>query len=339
MNAINHIQALGFQWPAADPFLFCVHHEDHYPAGNERHGIDPEHLRGRNVGQDFEVKDGFRLYHGRGVPGFPGHPHRGFETVTVVREGLVDHSDSHGAAGRYGFGDVQWMTAGSGLQHAEMFPLLYEDKDNPLELFQIWLNLPAKSKMVDPDFKMLWAESIPNVVHHDENGKQTLVEVIAGRIGDDVAPAPAPNSWAADPGNEVAIWNIQMDAGAEWQLPAASVGLNRSIYFYRGSALNVDGQNLPAYHMARLESDQSVHLQAEDEPVRILMLQGKAINEPVAQYGPFVMNTEQEIRDAFEDFRRTEFGGWPWPTHEPVHGERQRYAKYADGREEVPSSH
>ncbi|MGY8952745.1 MAG: pirin family protein, partial [Flavobacteriales bacterium] len=159
-NAIIKIRPLGFQWETLDPFLFCVHHEDKYPNGNSEMGPDAS-LSGRHIGQDFVIKDGWRMYHGSKVPGFPGHPHRGFETITVVREGLVDHADSMGASGRYGNGDVQWMTSGRGVQHSEMFPLMNLDKSNPMELFQIWLNLPSKSKMVDPHFKMLWAEEIP----------------------------------------------------------------------------------------------------------------------------------------------------------------------------------
>ena len=168
---VNSIEPLGFQWKASDPFLFCVHHEDAYPAGNEKMGPDKELLKGRNIGQDFEVKDGFRMYHGQTVPGFPSHPHRGFETVTVVRKGVVDHTDSMGASGRYGHGDVQWMTAGKGIQHAEMFPLVNDTKENTLELFQIWLNLPQENKFVDPYFKMLWSHSIPNYKHTDSKGK------------------------------------------------------------------------------------------------------------------------------------------------------------------------
>ncbi len=135
-SVIRQSVPLGFQWPTSDPFLFCVHHEDHYPKGNGKFGPDAS-LAGRDMGQDFAGKDGWRMYHGDDVPGFPGHPHRGFETVTVVQRGIVDHADSLGAAGRYGDGDVQWMTAGAGVQHSEMFPLLHEDKENPMELFQI----------------------------------------------------------------------------------------------------------------------------------------------------------------------------------------------------------
>ncbi len=139
---IKSIRPLGFQWETQDPFLFCVHHEDFFPKGNDRMGPDPKEFQGREMGQDFMIKDGYRMYHGKTVPGFPGHPHRGFETITIVRKGIVDHSDSLGASGRYGNGDVQWMTAGEGVQHAEMFPLINREEENPMELFQIWLNLP-----------------------------------------------------------------------------------------------------------------------------------------------------------------------------------------------------
>jgi len=107
----------GRPWPTPDPFLFCVHHNDRYPKGNEQFGPDVS-LQGRQLGRDFAWKDGWNMYHGRTVPGFPSHPHRGFETVTVVRQGRLDHADSLGATARYGDGDVQWLTAGAGIQHA-----------------------------------------------------------------------------------------------------------------------------------------------------------------------------------------------------------------------------
>ena len=118
-------------------------------------------LEGRNIGQDFAGKDGWRMYHGDVVPGFPQHPHRGFETVTFVREGYIDHSDSLGATARFGRGDVQWLTAGAGIVHSEMFPLLKPDAGNRLELFQIWVNLPAKSKFAAPYFTMFWDKDVP----------------------------------------------------------------------------------------------------------------------------------------------------------------------------------
>jgi redox-sensitive bicupin YhaK (pirin superfamily) len=329
-------RALGFQWDTLDPFLFCVHHEDKFPHGNEKMGPPANYLSGRHIGDDFIIKDGFRMYHGDTVPGFPGHPHRGFETVTVVREGFVDHADSLGAAGRYGQGDVQWMTAGKGVQHSEMFPLLSQEKENPMELFQIWLNLPKKNKMVDAHFKMLWSESIPKYVHTDALGKTTKVEVIAGTLGKYSAPAPPPNSWAADPSNEVAIWNIRMEPGAKWTLPKASEGINRTVYYYIGDSITMAGQKISKYHAVVVRSEQDIEIHNGDTKARLLVLQGKPINEPVISYGPFVMNTKEEINQAFEDYHRTQFGGWPWPQGGQVHDRNAgRFALHADGKKEV----
>lgn len=331
-NPILKVKPLGFQWETQDPFLFCVHHEDAFPAGNASLGPKVS-LQGRNLGNDFHIKDGWRMYHGKTVPGFPGHPHRGFETVTVVRKGMVDHSDSMGAAGRYGDGDVQWMTSGKGVQHAEMFPLIKEDEDNPMELFQIWLNLPKANKFVEPHFKMLWGETIPKLTQKDDSGKTTQVEVIAGKIAKSVAPTPPPNSWAANTANEVAVWNIKMDAEATWQLPKASKGINRTIYFYSGDKLKLNNQDLMYYHSADVAADQEITLKAGQKECKILVLQGKPIAEPVVQHGPFVMNTIEEVQQAYNDFQKTQFGGWPWPKYDNVHDKNKgRFALHADGR-------
>lgn len=339
MNPILKIKPLGFQWETADPFLFCVHHEDKFPKGNELMGPSSEHFKGRHMGDDFIIKDGFRMYHGKTVPGFPGHPHRGFETITVVRQGLVDHADSMGAAGRYGDGDVQWMTAGKGVQHSEMFPLIHKDKENPMELFQIWLNLPKKNKMVAPHFKMFWRETIPVVKHKDSSGKHTLIEVIAGVLDGKKAPQPPPDSWASDPKNEVAVWNIKMESNAIWVLPKASAGINRTLYFYEGDVVTFHGQKIPKYHAVELNPTQELEIVAGNNEVSILMLQGRPISEPVIQYGPFVMNTKEEIQQAFEDYHATQFGGWPWPKYDQVHPrDKSRFAKHADGKEEIKTS-
>ena len=138
----------------------------------------------------------------RDVPGFPQHPHRGFETVTVVRRGLLDHSDSMGATARYGRGDVQWLTAGRGIQHAEMFPLVERQRENPVELFQIWLNLPIRDKMADPYFAMLWSHTVPKQIVRDSEGRTTEIVMTAGHYGDVRAPSPPPSSWASHTGQQ-----------------------------------------------------------------------------------------------------------------------------------------
>lgn len=338
-SAIKSIKPLGFPWQTQDPFLFCVHHQDFYPKGNDVMGPAAT-LKGRALGQDFAPnKEGWRMYHGEQVPGFPAHPHRGFETVTIVTKGLVDHSDSLGAAGRFGFGDVQWMTAGKGVQHCEMFPLLHKDKENPLELFQIWLNLPKAKKLTAPHFAMLWDDMIPTYKATGINGKSTEVKVVAGRIEMIHAPAPAPDSWAATENNEVAIWTIKMEPGAQWNLPTASAQANRSLYFYDGSSIKVAGKQFSTHQAIELLADKEVILENGDTESYLLLLQGKPINEPVVQHGPFVMNTQAEIQQAMNEYRQTEFGGWPWPSYENVHPrEKSRFARYPDGREEVKSS-
>ncbi|HKK78409.1 MAG TPA: pirin family protein [Phaeodactylibacter sp.] len=336
-TAVKLVRALGFPWATQDPFIFCAYHFDRYPKGNDQLGPDAS-LGGRAIGQDFDPSHDWRMYHGRTVPGFPHHPHSGFETVTIGKQGLIDHADSLGAAGRFGNGDVQWMTAGKGVQHSEMFPLLHQDRDNPLELFQIWLNLPAKSKRVEPHFKMLWADSVPVYKQQDENGKSIEVDIVAGELEDLRAPEPAPDSWAADPANGVAIWTIKLEAGAQWTLPAAGAGLNRSLYFYRGDTVRVDEREVPVQKIIDLHSDQPALLQNGDEDAYFLFLQGKPINEPVVQHGPFVANTKDEIYRIMQEYQATEFGGWPWPRPDQVHERtRGRFAKHVDGRVEEKS--
>jgi quercetin 2,3-dioxygenase len=336
-DPVLSVAPLGFPWPTADPFLFCVHHDDAYPAGNDVLGPDAP-LAGRDIGQDFAGKDGWRMYHGDTVPGFPSHPHRGFETVTVVRRGVIDHSDSLGAAARFGAGDVQWLTAGRGIVHAEMFPLLDRSHPNPLELFQIWLNLPAKSKMAAPHFTMLWSAAIPRQAFADAGGGTTDVVGIAGHLAGLAPLPPPPKSWAAEPASDLAIATLTMTPGARWILPAArGAGTRRRLYFFTGSMLAFGGRRVPVGSMVEVRADADVELVNGDATAELLLLQGAPIGEPVAQYGPFVMNTEAEIRRAFDDYQATQFGGWPWPRSDPVNPREQgRFARHPDGRIESP---
>ena len=335
-SAIKSIKSLGFPWETEDPFLFCVYHADAYPKGNKQFG-PADSLEGRQLGNDFVLKDGWRMYHGKVVPGFPVHPHRGFETVTVVRKGLVDHSDSLGGAGRYGDGDVQWMTAGEGIQHAEMFPLLKSDAPNPLELFQIWLNLPGAAKMVEAHYSMLWKETIPVYRVKDAEGRQITVEIFAGTLGDMKAPEPAPKSWAFDAQNEVAIWYLQMEAQAEWSLPMASEGINRTLYFFEGDHLFINQTQVESGKSIQLDPQQEVTLKNGGSEGRFLLLQGRPIQEPVVNYGPFVMNTREEIQQTYREYQETQFGGWPWPRPDQVHPpEKGRFALYPGGAVQLP---
>ena len=339
-------QPLGFPWVTIDPFLFCAYHDDAYPQSNGDMAVDEALLGGRQLGSDFSRKDGWSMYHGNPVPGFPGHPHRGFETVTVVRKGRIDHSDSLGATARFGDGDVQWLTAGKGIVHAEMFPLLDAAAPNPLELFQIWLNLPARNKMVAPHFTMFWAGDVPRFTATDAEGRTTHVSSVAGRIGPvHGAPgeggplAPPPDSWAAQPDADLAIWTIKMAPGARWTLPAASgAGTRRSLYFFKGQSVTIAGQAVSGHAAIELRADADAELVNGDTEAEFLVLQGRPIGEPVVQYGPFVMNTQAEIAQTMQDYRRTQFGGWPWADDAPVHGrDPARFAKHPDGREERPA--
>ena len=339
-NGILATAPLASQWQTLDPFLFCVHHRDAYPGGNDEMGPERSLLRGRNIGADFSMEDGWSMYHGDVISGFPRHPHRGFETVTLARCGYVDHSDSLGAAARFGQGDVQWMTAGRGIVHSEMFPLVRRNDPNPIELFQIWLNLPAEDKLRDPHFTMFWSEEMPRTTRGDDAGQGVELVYIAGAPPGQNSPAPPPDSWASRPQAEVAIWTLKLDARARFTLPSASVGLNRVIYFFDGQSLNVAGHALDLGergHAIQLRSDCAIALENGAEESELLLLQGRPIGEAVAQHGPFVMNTSDEIRQAMADYQATQFGGWPWGSDAPAHERDQgRFARHPDGTVEQP---
>jgi hypothetical protein len=211
-------------------------------------------------------------------------------------------------------------------------PYVETDAPNPLELFQIWLNLPAADKMVEPYFTMLWATDIPVVTF--EGGSVTIV---AGALGDAKPASPPPNSWAARDDAEVAIWVLRLDAGASWTMPATHhPDVARTLYFFEGASLSIDDHRLASSTGAVLRSDIDVEVRAGDSAIECLVLQGRPIGEPVAQYGPFVMNTRAEIEQAFSDYQRTGFGGWPWEIDGPVHPEPGRFARHPGGLVEHP---
>jgi quercetin 2,3-dioxygenase len=286
-------------------------------------------LNGRNLGQDFSRKDGWSMYHGATVPGFPAHPHRGFETVTIVRQGMIDHSDSLGATARFSAGDVQWLTAGKGIVHCEMFPLTHTAQANPLKLFQIWLNMLAKNKMAEPHFTMFWHEAIPRLQFKDDQGRSTDVVCIAGQLDTTHnSLPPPPKSWASEVDSELAIYTLKMAPGALWVLPAARHSSTlRQVYLFKSAGVRMAGQAVPPSFAVQVQAHHPLELENGSEVSEMLVLQGKPIGEPVAQQGPFVMSTQAEVRQAFSDYRRTQFGGWPWAGANPVHPrEKGRFA-------------
>ena len=309
-TVVRKVSGLQFPFQTPDPFLFAVYHNDEYPAGDEQMRAPR-----RGNGADFDPNAPYRMYHGDRVPGFPQHPHRGFETVTATMRGIVDHTDSLGNAGRYGHGDVQWMTAGSGIVHGEMFPLVHADTPNHLRLFQIWLNLPSRKKMTDPAFVMHWA---PDVQMARAGDGDVEVVVWAGSLFGAKGQPPPPDSWAADPANDVGIYFLTAKPGSSASLPPADGGAatNRTMYFFEGDGVVVGGRVVSSKSAIELDASQACEIavpSSASTDTLLLVLQGKPIGEPVAQHGPFVMNTRLEIQRAFEDYQKTRFGGWPWP--------------------------
>ena len=315
-----------------DPFLFCVYHRDEYPAGDEKMRAPR-----RGNGADFDPRAPYRMYHGRdGFAGFPSHPHRGFETITATMKGTIDHADSQGCAGRYGDGDLQYMTAGAGIVHGEMFPLRRADGPNTLQLFQIWLNLPAKDKMVEPAFVMHWSEDVKKKTY---DGVE--VTIWTGEYDGVNALKPTPNSWAANPENDVGVYLLRIQPGASFTLNPAKGGTstNRSLYFVEGASVEVCGQLLDQKAVLDVDASRDVPLtNNSDVEIIVLVLQGKPIGEPVAQHGPFVMNSRQEIEQAFADYRSTRFGGWPWDDDAVVFPREKGRFALVNGVESVPKT-
>ena len=335
--AILRVDPLQFPFATDSPFLFGVFHNDKYPKGNERMGPDAS-LRGHNIGSDFGHPSGWSMYHGEGgVPGFPKHPHRGFETISISVRGFVDHVDSLGAAGRFGDGDVQWMTAGAGISHGEMFPCLARTEANEMEFFQIWLNLPRAKKMSPPNFLMFWGEDIPKI---DRDG--VVVKLVAGDVAGfaERARTPPPDSYATDPNSQLVVMTIKLAPGASYTIPkqpGATRDTHRNLYKYEAGALTIGDRKLVSTHRIKVDAAVDLTVTASGaDACGLLVLQGRDLNEPVVQHGPFVGNTRDDITRAFRDYQMTQFGSWPWPSDGVVHKrDDQRFALYPDGRKEV----
>ncbi len=227
------------------------------------------------------------------------HPHRGFETVTIVYEGEVAHRDSTGNGGIIGPGDVQWMTAGSGILHEEFHSPEFTAKGGPLEMVQLWVNLPAKDKMTAPGYQGILARDIPSVALPDDAGR---VRVIAGEYAGQTGPA---HTFSA-----MDVWDLRLNAGkqADFTLPA---GRSLALVVLKGAVVINGEQRASDAQLIVFDQEGSGFTIEAERDAKLVVLSGEPLNEPIEGYGPFVMNTQQQIREAIHDFNSGRFGRMP----------------------------
>lgn len=246
---------------------------------------------------DYAAPYEFSPNEARSPRGVGQHPHKGFETVTIAYHGEVAHRDSSGGGGIIYEGDVQWMTAGSGIIHEEFHSENFSKKGGLFEMVQLWVNLPAKDKNTPPRYQHLAKAGIPVVELPDEAGRLRL---IAGEYKGE--------KGAADTFTEMNVWDIVLNAGkkAVLEIPEAH---NLSMVVLRGNVTLNGKEQAGAEQLVGFEkSGGNVHIEAGSEEVKILLLSGVPIDEPVVGYGPFVMNTAEEIRQTISDFKSGKFG-------------------------------
>jgi redox-sensitive bicupin YhaK (pirin superfamily) len=228
-------------------------------------------------------------------PGVGPHPHKGFETVTIVYDGEVEHRDSAGNTGKIGRGDVQWMTAGAGLLHEEFHSREAALRGGVVSMAQLWVNLPKRDKNAPPRYQTILDGTIPRVALPDGAGE---LRVIAGRFGSAEGPA--------DTFSPVEVWDIRLTEGAQIVLPLPEG--HSAILPVLDGFVEVDGRNVDPSQTALFDRAGDTITVTAKSDAKLLLLAGQPLDEPIAHYGPFVMNTQEEIRQAIEDFRRGKMG-------------------------------
>jgi quercetin 2,3-dioxygenase len=331
-------EPIGIHWDAEDPFFFISHHYDDYPKGNSQQAPPQREVSGRmNLGRNYDKEFGYRMYNGKVVPGFPLHSHWGYETVTVVEKGYIDHFDSMGNQGRYGFGDVQWLSAGSRYEHCEMYPLAFDDRKNPTDITQIMIDLPLEHKNSPNEVRMLWSEQIPVLTMDDGNGHICTVKVIAGRFGDTQASLPNRVSWAADPEHHVRILKLVMSPDAELTIPAVSTTVNRNLYFVSGGCVSIDGQTYEDDSRLKLVGNEDVNIKNGNETGEYWLLEGEPIGEKMIVFGPVSLPTDKDVRNAMDLIRKKELDDWQWGLVDRAQPKgTDRFIRYTDGHDEYP---
>ncbi|HWZ04793.1 MAG TPA: pirin family protein [Mucilaginibacter sp.] len=255
--------------------------------GLSQQRVSPFLMMDFNAEFDFGPSD-----HLRGVD---VHPHKGFETVTIAYKGSVAHHDSTGNSGVINPGDVQWMTAGSGILHKEYHEQEFSKKGGPFEMVQLWVNLPAKNKLTDPKYQAITANQMAKVTLDDNGG---VVNVIAGSFNQHKGPATT--------FTPVNMFDIRLNKGKK--LDTVIPAEHNTILLVVSGAITVNGEQAGLHDLVLFKNTGEEIVISADEDSVLLLLSGEPINEPIAQYGPFVMNTHRELQEAFEEFQSGKFG-------------------------------
>ncbi len=323
---------LGMHWDTEDPFLFVSHHEDDYPRGNRQQAPPLAEISCRNLGRDYQLRLGFRMYHGKVVPGFPMHAHWGYETLTLPEKGYIDHYDTERIEGRFGFGDVQWVSASSKYEHCEMYPLVNQEERNPNDITQIMINLPLEMKNQGNSVSTVWSEDIPIV-----EGDGWSAKVLCGTFGGESAESPNPVSYARI-SNGVRIIRFVMGPGAVVRIDSAADWANRNLYFVSGKDAEVMGIGVQSYTRMKFTHKGEFEIVNGPEESVLWLLEGKPIGQKMSMFGPVVLEDLKEVRRALDEIRKNEFLEWPWDIIDKAQPlGTGRFIRYPDGSESRPS--
>lgn len=327
---ILKVQDAIMHWDCEDPFIFTSHHYDLYPEGNVQQAPPLEEINRRSLGHDYDKVFGYRMYDGKVSPGFPIHPHWGYETFSVASQGYVDHFDNMGNQGRYGYGDMQWVSAGSFYVHNEMYPLAFTDRENPVLLTQIHLNLPIKDKDTPNEVRTVWLEDIPVV-----KGEGYEISVYCGHFADTDGVPANPVSWAADPSHHVKIAMIRMEPGATVDI-SPTEAVHRNIYLTEGRA-TVDGQEFPGNTRLKIDPKEGISVTMGDSASEIWVLEGDPIGEKQTSFGPVVKGKFKEVRRDNQYIREHIMDGWCWDyVNQKQDLGTERFFMDGDGKESRP---
>jgi len=323
-------QVASYNWDCEDPFFLVTHHFDDYPPGNAQQAPPLPEIRRRTLGNDYDKRLGYRMYKGKVSPGFPLHTHWGYETITFVSEGYIDHFDSEGNCGRFGFGDVQWITASSRYRHDEMYPLAFTDRDNHQMVTQIFLNLPIEDKNKENEVNTVWEENVPKA-----KGEGWTATVIAGSFKGVGGISPNRLSWAK-PEHHVNIVRIAMEPGAEIVIePSASK--TRNLYITDVPA-SVFGKEYHFDTRLKIRPDAEVPVKMGNKTSEVWLLEGYPIGEKQASFGPVILDSQEHVRKAMREISSTEEKEWTWKyvnQKQPLG--TGRFFRDGSGREKFPA--